>query len=318
MGAVSGRPVPAGLRRDCQPRPGRGACGSPAGSCRRGTGLRDAGYGTRHRIAAAVVAVGVVLCLSWTHTFHFPPGFAMQDGHAIATAAPGIGAAGGTCRAPVLLAAYVQPRVAAGSPTTRAPGRRGSIPAPGIACRAAGRSLPAGHQTVPSWLAVGHGRYGGHVLASARWPAGVPVRSRRAGCPADEAAGRVQRLDAVLEPDTSGAVRLARADNGLRLHLGAGRLQPSPAGSPGLICMIRPGRPGAGARFPERWCSLAGGSGGQMGSGDRASLPGRSTRYRVIWLVCPQCGARMTCLFYDEGDAPLCQDPAHGQMEMQR
>lgn len=38
----------------------------------------------------------------------------------------------------------------------------------------------------------------------------------------------------------------------------------------------------------------------------RRSLPGRSVRYRVIWLVCDQCGTKMAMLLYDEGDLPLC------------
>ena len=55
-----------------------------------------------------------------------------------------------------------------------------------------------------------------------------------------------------------------------------------------------------------------------MGSGDGASLPGRSTRYRVIWLVCAHCGTKMAWSFYDERDVPLCANSPHGRMELER
>jgi hypothetical protein len=84
------------------------------------------------------------------------------------------------------------------------------------------------------------------------------------------------------------------------------------------VCLVA-GKNGNG--FPEqadRACSPAGGSSGSLGSGDRASLPGRSTRYRVIWLVCPRCGAKVPWLFYDERDIPVCVNAGHGPMELQQ
>jgi hypothetical protein len=64
-----------------------------------------------------------------------------------------------------------------------------------------------------------------------------------------------------------------------------------------------------------------GGSGGNLGCGDRASLPGRPARYRVIWLVCARCGAETPQLFYDERDLPVCAGSAeepHGRMELRQ
>lgn len=68
-------------------------------------------------------------------------------------------------------------------------------------------------------------------------------------------------------------------------------------------------------------CGDISGTGGHLGCGDRASLPGRPARYRVIWLVCSRCGAKTPRLFYDERDLPLCANSAgtpHGPMELQR
>ena len=69
---------------------------------------------------------------------------------------------------------------------------------------------------------------------------------------------------------------------------------------------------------PARPCVAPGGNGGQLSCGERASLPGRSTRFRMIWLVCAHCSYEMTCMFYDEGDAPVCVSPLHGQLEIRR
>ena len=69
---------------------------------------------------------------------------------------------------------------------------------------------------------------------------------------------------------------------------------------------------------PARACGAAGIGGGHLSCSDRASLPGRSTRYRVIWLVCAHCGTRVACLFYDERDIPLCVNSPHGRLELQR
>ena len=104
----------------------------------------------------------------------------------------------------------------------------------------------------------------------------------------------------------------------------AGGWTPGPSGgipSPG--CVV----PGAGGQAvaagpPTGGCKVygeIGGSSGNLGCGDRASLPGRPARYRVIWLVCPRCGAETPRLFYDERDLPRCAgsaDAPHGLMEL--
>ncbi|HEY1001804.1 MAG TPA: hypothetical protein VGD83_19405 [Streptosporangiaceae bacterium] len=78
------------------------------------------------------------------------------------------------------------------------------------------------------------------------------------------------------------------------------------------------------AAGPPARCKACGdisGNGGHLGCGDRASLPGRPARYRVIWLVCARCGAKTARLFYDERDLPLCAssaDAPHAPMELQR
>ena len=82
--------------------------------------------------------------------------------------------------------------------------------------------------------------------------------------------------------------------------------------------MIHVNMSDARAGMPAKACVAASGTGGQLSSGDRASLPGRSTRYRVIWLVCAHCGTKMACLFYDQGDIPVCANALHGQLEILR
>ena len=158
------------------------------------------------------------------------------------------------------------------------------------------------------------------MLAFRGWAAEAPTRSKRYGCAANEIAERVQRLDAAVpDPGKDRIALVSLADPGFRANPQGDQVQETLSGNPALICvMIGPDRQGAGGSSPQRWCGAYGGSGGQVGSGDRASLPGRSTRYRVIWLVCPRCGTKMECVFYDEGDRPLCVNSRHGRMEVQR
>jgi hypothetical protein len=86
---------------------------------------------------------------------------------------------------------------------------------------------------------------------------------------------------------------------------------------PGVMIHLNRHREGI-AGLPARTCVAGGAGGGQLSSGDRGSLPGRSTRYRVIWLVCAQCGTKVPCLFYDECDVPICVNTSHGPMGMSR
>ena len=101
---------------------------------------------------------------------------------------------------------------------------------------------------------------------------------------------------------------------------GAGRLGSIFRGiaePPGVMIHLNRHREGV-ADLAARTCVVGGAGGGQLSSGDRGSLPGRSTRYRVIWLVCAQCGTKVPCLFYDECDIPICVNTSHGPMEMSR
>jgi hypothetical protein len=94
--------------------------------------------------------------------------------------------------------------------------------------------------------------------------------------------------------------------------------------SPGCCAAAGADGPSLIAAPPGRGCKACGdigGSGGSLGCGDRASLPGRPARYRVIWLVCPRCGATTPQMFYDERDLPLCTssaDAPHSPMELQQ
>jgi hypothetical protein len=90
-------------------------------------------------------------------------------------------------------------------------------------------------------------------------------------------------------------------------------------GNPALAyVMLRVSEQDVGVTIPARACGAAGGGGGHLSCGDRASLPGRSTRYRIVWLVCAQCGSRVAWLFYDERDIPVCVNSPHGRLELQR
>ena len=131
-----------------------------------------------------------------------------------------------------------------------------------------------------------------------------------------------------------GAASANPGQDGIRVlsQIGPGR-QDDLAGAvpPGVFSGIPP--PGCVVAWAHRLSLAAGpparckacgdisGSGGPLGCGDRASLPGRPARYRVIWLVCARCGAKTPQLFYDERDLPLCAssaDAPHGPMELQR
>jgi hypothetical protein len=82
--------------------------------------------------------------------------------------------------------------------------------------------------------------------------------------------------------------------------------------------MFRVNERDVGVTILARACGAPIGGGGHLSCGDRASLPGRSTQYRIIWLVCAKCGTRVAWLFYDERDIPLCVNSPHGRLELQR
>lgn len=62
---------------------------------------------------------------------------------------------------------------------------------------------------------------------------------------------------------------------------------------------------------------------GNLGAGDRAGLPGRSTQFRALVFACrtPGCGATAVRAFYDDRFLPACPStaqPPHGTMELRR
>jgi hypothetical protein len=232
-----------------------------------------------------------------------------------------------------LQAAYVRPQLkpATGSPEDeqlasgatgiRASGLRGTIAAPDISCPSARRWFRVRRSALSLWRPFGRARDDIHTLAFREWTAGRPARSKRGACMADVAAERMQTLDAsFVDPEKDGTINIFHVQPGSRAGPPGDQLRQIFGGNPTLTCvMIRVHGQGLGPPGrPDLACAPTGGSGGQMGSGDRASLPGRSTRYRVIWLVCAHCGAKMAWLFYDERDIPLCANSPHGRMELQR
>jgi hypothetical protein len=142
---------------------------------------------------------------------------------------------------------------------------------------------------------------------------------------ADGYAGGMQRPGAAsADPEHEGIRFLSQIGPGRQDGL-AGVAPPGVfSGIPPPGCVVPwAHRPSLVAGSPARCktCGDISGNGGFLGCGDRASLPGRPARYRVIWLVCARCGATTPQLFYDERDLPLCAssaDAPHGSMELQR
>ncbi len=193
------------------------------------------------------------------------------------------------------------------------------------ACLPADGGSPVRHPAVSSQRPSGPARPVIRILA-VRIP--IPRGHARLGRGKPMAvggAGGMQRPDAASVPGRDGI--------GLVSDVGPGRPDGLAAAlPPGLFGGIPPpGCAAAGAGGLSlaagrsargcKTCGDIGGSGGPLGCGDRASLPGRPARYRVIWLVCARCGAKTPRLFYDERDLPACAgsaDAPHGPMELQR
>jgi hypothetical protein len=187
---------------------------------------------------------------------------------------------------------------------------------PDIACRAmpsrqgAAQARLSGQLMRRAHLAIS-------TLACMEWAPRGSAGSRRGGCMADVIGRHAhQRYEALADPGDRRFPGILNA----RLGVGAGgqlrQIFPWAAGLADV--MIHVSMSDAGAGMPVKACVAASGTGGQLSSGDRASLPGRSTRYRVIWLVCAHCGTKMACLFYDQGDIPVCANALHGQLEVLR
>ncbi|GAA1840804.1 hypothetical protein [Actinomadura bangladeshensis] len=61
----------------------------------------------------------------------------------------------------------------------------------------------------------------------------------------------------------------------------------------------------------------AGASAGDLGSAERAGLPGRSTRYALLRFECGRAGCPESAyrLYYDDRSLPVCGAAGHGPME---
>jgi hypothetical protein len=206
------------------------------------------------------------------------------------------------------------------SAATPVRGLRDAMAGPGISCPSASRWPEAGFRDMSFTYPAGAARADIQTLACREWAAGEPARPPHGGCMAEGIAERMQRLYAVpAAPEKSGIFRALGTGPESGAGEVRGQLRGIFSGDPALAyVMFRVHEQDGGVTIPARACGAAGGSGGQLSCGDRASLPGRSTRYRIVWLVCAQCGTRMAWLFYDERDIPLCVNPPHGQLELQR
>jgi hypothetical protein len=194
-----------------------------------------------------------------------------------------------------------------GPPATRPPGI-GMPPPPG--CPPAGGRFRAVYMLMSLWRPGSRMRHDMRTAISMNWGRAL---SRASGC-AFKIAEYMPRLSAAFFNALGPGERLTIPGRGFWAGVPPGQLRGEPRGIRLLPACVSERADDAGA--PERWCDASHGN-GQFGVGDRASLPGRSTRYRIIWLVCPRCGARMECLFYDEGDAPVCANSSHGRMEVE-
>lgn len=252
-------------------------------------------------MAAAGIVVAVALCLSWMPVRGLPLGAARPDRPAAGAAArllARLGEAGTRCSGVAVLAS---------------PGVHGAFVSPGDSCRGYRLLLSPGRPPGP-------GSHGIRVLAFRYRATEEPAWSRRGGCITGGAAP-TPRLAAVVI-DRAQLRANARVPAGpVPGATGRDQVHGTFPGHPALTCIaVGAGvlRPGAGAGIAGRWCGAFSWSGGQVGCADRASLPGRSPRYHLIWLVCGQCGTEMALLFYDQGDLPLCASCPDGQMELRQ
>ena len=302
------------------------------------------------RVAAGGVAAVVVVCVAWAQVAGLAPRHVVPRGHAFRAMAGVQADAGGGLGCTVL--SVLRPGHCAIRWWSSRAAMVCGAPVPGSCgpswSGASSRRLPGGTLTrsaeVGDVLAV----TGAAGPVAYRWPwAGrlgllpgwprlparaeirtLAVRDRAprgaframpGWCAAGQPDGRAVRLDVMFAMSGKTVLTATGAGPGSRASPAGGPPGQVPAAGPGNSCVMTGGSGHAAAppQRPDRAFGPAGGSGG-LGSGDRASLPGRSTRYRVIWLVCPQCGTEMAVLFYDEGDMPPCANCPHGQMEVQR
>jgi hypothetical protein len=264
----------------------------PGGS-RRGAGSlgesevpRVPRWGLLRRFVAAGIVVVAAVHLSWMPVRGLTLGTTGTDRHPARLLA-GLGG-GAMCSGDAMLAR---------------PGVHGSFAVPDGSCRGYRQLLPSGPGP------------GIRLLAFRQRAGEEPAWPQRSGCMTSV---RIPRpAAAVIDPARHGAGAEVTAAPGSSAAPGRpGGVFPGTV----LLTCVAFGtggpHPGAGAGTAGRWCAAFSGSGGQVSCGDRASLPGRSPRYHLIWLVCGQCGTEMAVLFYDHGDLPVCVNCPGGQVEL--
>jgi hypothetical protein len=251
-------------------------------------------------VTVVVLAIVTMLSLPSGHVLRLPSGSGAPEDH------------------PVQATALIHPASSRGCVTDCALARSGDYPAPlGIACIAI--KHPNGTSGRSSTWPPKPARHVIHLMAFRRWAAEESAKGKTAGCGDNGLRRGGLRLDAAFRYSQISGDDLSRPlETATMPGLGDWNSDRTLNRDAALACEPTASQATFKPSVAEPCCAASVASGGEVGSGDRASLPGRSTRYRVIWLTCAQCGAAMACLFYDDGDMPLCVNPLHGPMEVSR
>ena len=157
----------------------------------------------------------------------------------------------------------------------------------------------------------GHPNVGLH-----QWAPGGSVGSRRGGCVADVFGKDAhQRSEALADRGSRRFPGILRARLGG--DAGKARLRQIFAYAPGLAdVMIRVNMSDARAGMPAKACGAAGGAGGQLSSGDRASLPGRSTRISGHLAGLRSLRHQDALVVLRPGRHSVCANALHGLLEL--
>lgn len=297
---------------------GRGDLAS-AGCSSRAAETRGAARLPRHRILAAGVAVTVALCLSLAGIIGVIPLRAMPGSPVVRAMALVRFADDDPECSPALGPGLPGDRAA----MIRAPGADRAGTGPAMACLPAYPKFPIRHVPVSSWSRFPRVRPANATLAARSPIPGPRAGSRYGNTLSDHGRDGTKRPGAASGGQGHDRIRLVsdvgpgRQDSLARgwAPAASGGIRPgcAPPGADGQDAAAGPAAKGCKA------CGEIGGTSGNLGCGDRASLPGRPARYRMIWLVCARCGAETPQLFYDERDLPVCAGSAeepHGRMEL--
>jgi hypothetical protein len=299
---------------------GRGDRAS-AGCGSRADETRGAARRPRHHVLAAGIAVTVALCLSLAGTIRVMPLRTMPGNHVVRTMALVRFADGNLECSPAPAPEQRGDR----ADLIRAPGADRASVEPDMVCLPAYREFPVRHLPVSSSWRFPRVRPA-IITPKARTPVPGPhAGSKYGNTMSDHGRDGTKRPGAASSDQGHDEIRLVS-------DVGPGRQDSLARGwVPGASGGIPPGCVPLGAGGQDvaagpavrgcKACGEIGGTGGNLGCGDRASLPGRPARYRMIWLVCARCGAETAQLFYDERDLPVCAGSAeepHGRMELRQ